>query len=70
MGEASGGVAPYRLAGSHIGEGPVRRPFAAVTCSKRCAAVVLLAAVEADDEASRQQEEARKRMYESAEPFA
>src|SRR5688572_7186624 len=63
-------VEQYSLAGSHIGEGPVRRPFAAVTCSKRCAAAVLVAAAEADDAAARQQKETQQRSYETADPFS
>lgn len=59
-------VEQYSLAGSHIGEGPVRRPFAAVTCSKRCAATVLLVSADADDAAVPRQEEARQRRYEDA----
>jgi hypothetical protein len=42
-------VEEVRLVGSQLGEGPVQRLFAAVTCSKQCAADVLVAAELAEE---------------------
>lgn len=38
-----------QLVGQMQGQGPVQHRFAAVACSKRCAAAVLTAAADADD---------------------
>ncbi|MDN5918545.1 MAG: hypothetical protein L0I76_26180 [Pseudonocardia sp.] len=42
-------IEEVQLVGSMRGEGPVQRRFSAVTCSKRCAAVVLASAADVDD---------------------
>lgn len=45
-------IEELRLVGEMRGQGPVQRRFAAVTCSKRCAAAVLTSAADADDAAA------------------
>jgi hypothetical protein len=41
-------VEEVNLAGALVGEGPVQRLFAPMTCSKRCAVAVLAAEVSAE----------------------
>lgn len=45
-------VEETQLIGELRGQGPAQRLFAAVACSKRCAAMILTAASDADDAAA------------------
>lgn len=44
-------IEQIHLAGPRVGEGPLQRSFAALTCSKRCAVAVLTAELPAEDAA-------------------
>ncbi len=56
-------IEQLHLAGPRVGEGPLQRPFAAVTCSKRCAVAVLTAAIEAEQPAEDAARERLDRMF-------
>lgn len=56
-------IEEVQLVGSMRGEGPVQRRYSAVTCSKRCAAVVLASAADVDDVVGARESKRRESLF-------